>query len=49
MHASIADEVEDATQLQFGDLDFSNVQCLTNDEMYLLLTKRQANGFNTNE
>lgn len=48
MHASIADEEENTTELKFGDVDFSQVQCLTNDEMYLLLTKRQAHGF-TNE
>jgi hypothetical protein len=34
------DEDENASELQFGD-EFSNVTCLTNDEMYFLLVKRQ--------
>lgn len=47
MHASTDDE-ENAIELKFGDIDFQKVQCLTNDEMYYLLTKRQAAGL-TNE
>ncbi len=34
------EEDENASELQFGD-EFANVTCLTNDEMYFLLAKRQ--------
>lgn len=42
------DEEENASELQFGD-EFSNVTCLTNDEMYFLLVKRQEAGVALNE
>lgn len=44
MHAA-TDEDENANELRFGDVDFDKVQCLTNDEMYFLLTKRIENGY----
>ena len=47
MHAA-TDEEENANELQFGDVNFDEVQSLTNDEMYYLLTKRQEAGL-TNE
>lgn len=42
------DEEENANELQFGD-EFAGVECLTNDEMYFLLSKRQEKGVALNE
>jgi hypothetical protein len=47
MHAA-TDEEENTKELKFGDINFDQVQTLTNDEMYYLLTKRQDAG-HTNE
>jgi hypothetical protein len=47
MHAA-TDEDENTKELKFGDINFDQVQTLTNDEMYYLLTKRQDAG-HTNE
>ena len=38
------DEEENASELQFGDIRFDEVQTLTNDEMYFLLAKRNDAG-----
>lgn len=42
------DEEENTNELQFGDINFDEVQSLTNDEMYFLLAKRHDAGI-TNE
>lgn len=42
------EEKENALELQFGDIKFDQVQCLTQDEMFLLLSKRLQDGI-TNE
>ena len=46
--SGVTDEVENANELQFGDINFNEVKSLTNDEMYFLLTKRKNAGV-TNE
>ncbi len=47
MH-SATDEEENVNELKFGTTNFDEVQSLTQDEMYYLLTKRQEQGL-TNE
>ena len=47
MSATI-EEDENANELQFGNINFDEVETLTNDEMYLLLAKRHNAGM-TNE
>lgn len=42
------DEEENALELQFGDINFDEVETLTNDEMYFLLLERHDAGI-TNE
>jgi hypothetical protein len=43
------DEGENANELKFGNVDFSAVQTLSNDEMYLLLLDRQRKSGFSNE
>lgn len=38
------EEEENANELQFGNVDFDQVETLTNDEMYLILLKRHNAG-----
>jgi hypothetical protein len=47
MSATI-EEDENANELQFGNIDFEETETLTNDEVYLLLLRRQNAGV-TNE
>jgi len=48
MSGGVTNDAEDANELQFGDFNFAEVQSLTNDEMYFLLTRRNKAGI-TNE
>lgn len=43
MSATI-EEDENANELQFGNINFDEVETLTNDEMYLVLVKRHNAG-----
>lgn len=43
MHQS-TDEEENCLQLQFGDIDFTQLQCLNNEEIYYLLNERKKAG-----
>jgi hypothetical protein len=43
MSATI-EEDENANELQFGNINFDEVETLTNDEMYLVLLKRHNAG-----
>lgn len=46
--SAMIEEDENANELQFGGINFEEVETLTNDEMYLLLAKRHNAGM-TNE
>jgi hypothetical protein len=43
MSATIEDD-ENANELQFGNINFDEVETLTNEEMFLLLAKRHNAG-----
>lgn len=42
--SAMVEEDENSNELQFGNINFDEVETLTNDEMYLLLAKRHNAG-----
>ena len=42
--SATTEEDENANELHFGNINFDEVETLTNDETYMLLAKRQNAG-----